>query len=49
MDLWIYDRRIMGNSWTKWEMRVNQTQKTLGSVTGQLMNGEEVVVEDQKI
>jgi len=30
-------------------MRVNETEKILGSVAAQLMNGEEVVVGDQKI
>jgi hypothetical protein len=30
-------------------MHVDETEKILGSVAAQLMNGEEVVVEDQKI
>ncbi|MGA7398771.1 MAG: hypothetical protein WBW38_02040 [Candidatus Sulfotelmatobacter sp.] len=45
----VYDWRIAENSGNKWEMRVNETEKILGSVAAQLMNGEEVVVEDQKI
>ncbi|HKN17989.1 MAG TPA: YciI family protein [Candidatus Sulfotelmatobacter sp.] len=45
----VYDWRVTRNSWTKWEMHVNESEKMLGSVAAQLMNGEEVVVEDQKI
>jgi hypothetical protein len=33
----------------KWEMALNDAQKILGSVAAQLMNGEEVMVEEQKI
>jgi hypothetical protein len=36
-------------SWRKWAIPLADVEKTLGSVAAQLMNGEEVMVEDQKI
>ena len=45
----VYDWRVTRNSWKKWEMHVNESEKMLGSVAAQLMNGEEVVVGDQTI
>jgi hypothetical protein len=36
-------------SWRKWVIAVTDVEKTLGSVAAQLMNGDEVVVEDQRI
>ena len=37
------------DSWKKWEMGVNESEKILSSVAQQLIHGEEVVVEDQRI
>jgi hypothetical protein len=48
-DLEIYDCCIAVDSWKKWEIGVNESEKVLSSVAEQLINGEEVVVEDQKI
>jgi hypothetical protein len=45
----IYDRCIAVDFWKKWEAGVNESEKILSSVAAQLINGEEVVVEDQKI
>jgi hypothetical protein len=36
-------------SWGKWEVGLTEVEKVLGSVAVQLMNGEEVLLEDQKI
>ncbi|MGA8216757.1 MAG: hypothetical protein WB799_24440 [Candidatus Sulfotelmatobacter sp.] len=35
--------------WGKWVMLLTEVEKTLGSVAAQLMNGEVVLLEDQKI
>jgi hypothetical protein len=48
-DLEIYDCCIAVDSWKKWEIGVNESETILSSVATQLINGEEVVVEDQKI
>ena len=48
-DLEIYDCCIAVDSWKKWEMGVNESEKILSSVAQQLIHGEEVVVEDQRI
>jgi len=44
-----YHRHNWTSSWRKWEMALTDVEKVLGSVAAQLMNGEVVVLEDQKI